>query len=121
MVRYVTALFAAISLLAACQPKSQTAASEPASIPFVEFGNIYDWAGDGTRGIYIESSNGQWYYATFIAPCIQLPFAETIGFKTIPPLPLDKFDSIIVRGEQCSFATLDRVPGLPKNTAHHPP
>jgi hypothetical protein len=119
MIRHIAAGFFAMSALSACQPASQTGGSGSASIPFVTFGNIYDWAADGTRGIYIESSNRQWYYATFMAPCIQLPFAETVGFKTTPPQPLDKFDSIIVRGERCAFATLDKVPELPKNMPHH--
>ena len=86
-----------------------------ASIPFVEFGNINDWRADGERGIYIQSTNRKWYYATFMSPCIQLPYTESIGFRTTPPLPLDKFDSVLVRGEPCYFRTLEEIPAPPSN------
>ena len=68
---------------------------------------------DGRAGIYIESDDRKWYHATFMAPCENLPFTEHVGFRTTPPLPLDKFDSIEVRGENCYFNSMEKVPGLP--------
>jgi hypothetical protein len=84
-----------------------------ASIPFSEFRSIYDWRADGTAGIYIQSDDRHWYHATFMSPCENLPFTEHVGFRTTPPLPLDKFDSITVRGENCFFKSLEKAAGPP--------
>ena len=126
MTRHTIAALAALLPLAACTAAGppgtgRAAPTEQASIPFVEFGNIFDWRDDGTRGVYIESDSMHWYYATFMYPCINLPFAETIGFKTTPPLPMDKFDGILVHHEYCPFATFSRVPGPPRHNAHSLP
>ncbi len=95
----------------ASQGQKTTLVSANASIPFSEFGRIYDWLADGRTGIYIESEDRKWFHATFMAPCENLPFTEHVGFHTTPPLPIDKFDSIEVRGENCAFQSLEAVPG----------
>ena len=104
-----------ILAIAGCASQSQTTTlvSANASIPFSEFGRIYDWRADGRVGIYIESEDRKWFHATFMAPCENLPYTEHVGFHTTPPLPIDKFDSIEVRGENCSFQSLEQVPGPP--------
>lgn len=111
-------LLAVVALaVAGCASKGQDGALQvspaQASIPFGEFGNIYDWRADGSAGIYIQSDDRHWYYATFVSPCTNLPFTEHVGFRTTPPLPLDKFDSIEVRGENCFFKSLDKSAGPP--------
>jgi hypothetical protein len=109
---------AAASLLGGCA--MQGAPSTQAGIPFAEFGNINDWRAEGTSGIYVQSLDRHWYHATFMAPCLDLPFTERIGFRTTPPLPLDKFDSILVQGRVCYFKTFDKVPGPPSNSPPKP-
>ena len=107
---------AAVAFLAGCAMQNQPgtpAHTASAGIPFVEFGNIYDWRADGSKGIYVQSDDKKWFYATFMFPCDELPFAENIGFRSTPPLPLDKFDSILVRGRTCNFQTFDKSPGPP--------
>ena len=86
-----------------------------AGIPFTEFGSIYDWRPDGTAGIYIQTDNRKWYHATFMAPCTNLTSTEHVGIRTTPPLPLTKFDSIEVRGEDCYFKSIEQVPGPPRS------
>jgi hypothetical protein len=110
-------VLAAVALsLAGCAssgPKNPSVSPASARIPFSEFGSIYDWRADGRAGIYVESDNRKWFHATFIAPCENLPFTEHVGFRTTPPLPIDKFDSIEVRGQNCYFNSLEQVPGPP--------
>jgi hypothetical protein len=104
------------AIIGGCATQNQGSAPviAAAGIPFVQFGNIFTWQADGEKGIYIESRQRQWYYATFIMPCRNLPFEqERIGFRTTPTLPLDKFDSIVVDGEPCYFQTFDKVAGPP--------
>ena len=113
-----TLLMVALSALGGCAAKGPdggvpSVSPAQASIPFTEFGNIYDWRADGNAGIYIQSDDRKWFHATFMAPCIDLPFAEHVGFRTTPPLPLDKFDSIVLRDEVCYFKSFEKVPGPP--------
>jgi hypothetical protein len=115
MNRAIVFLAGAAALLGGCGAQNQTAgpSQQSANIPFVRFGNIFDWRADGQKGIYIESESRHWYYATFMFPCMNLPFAQRVGFRTTPPLPLDKFDSIVVDGEPCQFQSFTEVPGPP--------
>jgi hypothetical protein len=122
MIRSVLLALGAVSVLGGCAMQNQGAASPASlnSIPFVQFGNINDWRAEGTGGIYIQSVDRHWYHATFMAPCLDLPFAERIGFRSTPPIPLDQFDSILVRGQPCYFKTFEKVPGPPGNNPPKP-
>ena len=84
-----------------------------ASVEFVDFGSIFDWRGEGTEGIYIQSDHRKWYHATFVEPCQNLPYTEHVDIHTTPPSSASKFDSIEVRGEDCYFKSLDEVSGPP--------
>ncbi len=90
--------------------------SAEASIPFVNHGGIKDWRDDGRDAIYIQDRHGQWYRATFMAPCFDLPFAETIGFETRGPDTFDKFGTVIVRGRQCAVTSLAKSSAPPKKS-----
>lgn len=93
--------------------KAQSATRAEAGIPFTEMNNIYDWRADGSAGIYIQTDRHDWYHATFMAPCNNLPFTEHVDIHSTPGLSLSKFDSIEVRGEDCYFRTMEQVPGPP--------
>lgn len=112
----------ALSLAALLLPLSAVAAAEPAEAPAtesralgVESGIVFpsdstirNWQADRDRGIWIEGRRGEWYYGTFAGFCRDLDFAQAIGVETRGAGRLDKFASIIVRGERCllsSFVT----------------
>lgn len=84
-------------------------AARAASIPFADLGNIEDWRAEGHDAMLIESQSGQWYRATFYAPCYELPFAETVGFVTEPGGSLSKFSSIVAGGQRCWFKTFEKT------------
>jgi len=75
------------------------------SIPFADHHGIRDWREDGEKGIWIQAASREWYYATFMSPCIGLPFALGIGFVTEPGGQLNRFSSIRVPNEpmRCYF------------------
>ena len=102
-----------VALAAACAAwliaTGSAAADRPASIPFADLGNIRDWRAEGSDAILIESQRGNWYRATFFGPCLELPFAETIGFVTEPGGSLSKFSSIIAGGDRCWFRSFEQV------------
>ncbi len=113
----------ALSLAAVLLPLSAAAANEPApkastgesralgvesSIAFPSDSTIRNWQADRDRGIWIEGRRGEWYYGTFAGFCRDVDFAQAIGVETRGAGRLDKFASIIVRGERCllsSFVT----------------
>lgn len=84
----------------------QKVAPVEASIPFVNHGSIRNWRADGRDGVFIQDVSGKWYRATLMGSCIDLPFAEAVGFDAGAVGRLDKFSSVIVRGQRCPFASL---------------
>jgi len=84
-----------------------------ASIPFVNHGGVRDWQADGRETLYIQGRNRQWYKATLMSPAHDLPFAWAIGFDTGPMNRLDKFSSVIVRGQRYPIVSLVKVDAPP--------
>ncbi len=105
----------ALSLAAMLLPLSAAAATEPAqeprqlgvesSIIFPSDSTIRNWRADRDRGIWIEGRRGEWHYGTFVGFCRDLDFAHAIGVETRGAGRLDKFASIVVRGERCPLSS----------------
>jgi Family of unknown function (DUF6491) len=94
-----TALAVAVPGAGAVQAESAKSAQPQASIPFVQYGGIRDWRADKTRGLWIQDSHRQWYYAKLMGPCFGLDFAQTIAFDTRPMGTFDRSSAIIVPHE----------------------
>ena len=91
------------------------AKEKDAEIPFANLGGIQDWQADGDYGLYIQGrSRKDWYYAKLFAPCIDLPWAERIGFVSEPTGTFDKFSSILVNHRECRVDSLVRSEAPPK-------
>lgn len=91
--------------------------ARPAEIPFANLGGIDDWRA-AKDALFIKSSSGRYYRATFIGPCPELPFAERIGFVTEPDGGLDKWSSVYVDGDRCWFRAFDEVSEADFDSAH---
>jgi hypothetical protein len=89
-------------------------AGREASIPFVNTGSIRDWRADGTHGLYVQDLRNRWYYAELMGPCSDLPFANAVGFETRGIDTLDKFGTVIVRGQRCAFSSFVTSDGPPR-------
>ena len=77
-----------------------------ASIPFAS-SSINNWQADGSDALYIQDLRRQWYRATLIGPCTELPFATAVGFDAGRALnTLDRFSTIVVRGQRCPLTSL---------------
>ena len=120
----------ALSLAAMLLPLSAAAADEPAKatralgvesgITFPSDATIRNWQADGDDGIWIEGSRGEWFYGRFIGPCRDLDFALGIGVDTRGASRLDRFATILVRGERCqlnSFVTSAAPPSKKERKA----
>ena len=78
------------------------------SIVFPSDSSIRNWQADRDRGIWIQDRQKNWFYGSFAGLCRDVDFAQAIGVETRGAGRLDKFASIVVRGERCllsSFVT----------------
>ncbi|UKK83649.1 DUF6491 family protein [Sphingopyxis sp. BSN-002] len=105
----------ALSLAAMLLPLSAAAATEPAQEPRalgVESGIVFpndttirNWRADNENGIWIQDRGGDWYYGTFATRCRDVDFAQAIGVDTRGASRLDRFATILVRGERCPLVS----------------
>ncbi len=80
-----------------------------ASIEFVSLGGIDNWRAEGDQAMLIKGLNGNWYRAEFFAPCSGLQFRDRVAFVTDGTDRLDRFSSILVRGERCWFRSFEKI------------
>ena len=92
-----------------------------AQIPFANHGGIYNWQVVNDRTVLIQSQNRKWYKATLLSSCLELPFAETLGFESNADGSFDKFSSLKVRGQHCPLVSLVETAAPPKKSAPHKP
>lgn len=86
-------------------------------IPFANHGSIDNWQADGRNALYVQGIGRQWYHATLMGPCDELPFANAIGFETRGTTDFDRFSTIIVRGRRCPVTSVVKS-GPPPRKAH---
>jgi hypothetical protein len=109
--KFLPAIAVAFGVLAAPLPsRAADKVVEPspleAEIPFARFGGVQDWRADGTRGLFIRGRGmDQWYYATLMGSCSGLPFATAIGIEQDARDVIDRYSTIIVNGQRCSFSS----------------
>jgi hypothetical protein len=113
----------AAALLAGCAtsspPPPPAKAGEEASIPFLNYGGVYNWVADGSSAVYIQDQHRRWYHATLMSSCHDLPFAEGIGIETRGGDRLDRFGTILVRGQRCPISSFVTSEGPPKKAKKH--
>ncbi len=108
-------LFVCLALIAGTT-MAATATGPNYYIPFADQGGIRDWQADGSKGLWVRSLNGSWYYATFMTPCTQLPFAfNGLRFIVEATGELDRWSSIAVpHSGRCYFSDFQASNGPPR-------
>ena len=92
---------------AASGTAAASAAPAPeASIPFANHGGIYNWRVVNDRTVLIQSQSRRWYKATLLSSCIDLPFAERLGFESNADGSFDKFSMITARHQRGPLISL---------------
>lgn len=92
---------------------------KPASIPFIRFGQIYNFEADGDRGVYLQDQHRRWYYATLIGPCTDLPFTNRIAVDTrFNGDTLDSTGALLVGHDRCMIEKLVTSGPPPKKAKH---
>jgi hypothetical protein len=106
-----TALLALAALLftssaLAKKPPAERVLGVEASIPFADSIGIYNFQADGYEAIWIQDQHRRWYHAKLMGRCVDLPFAQDVGFDPGGTSTLDKFGSIIVGHDRCQIQSL---------------
>lgn len=104
---------------AATNDPAAPAAEAQASIPFANHGGIYDWRVLDNRTVLIQGLNRQWYKASLMGSCFDLPFAQRIGFQANPDGSFDKFSSIRLRHQNCPLVSLVKAEPPTKKSKRH--
>ena len=95
-----------------------TPTSEPAAevqIPFAKH-NIWNWQVVDDKTVLIQDQGRRWYKATLFGTCVNLSFANQIGFDSSPGGTFDKFSALLVRGQRCPLSSLVKTTAPPKKT-----
>jgi hypothetical protein len=84
------------------------------SIPFMDTIGLYNYQADSDRGVWLQDQQRRWYYATVLAPCIGLPYANRIGVDTrFGGSSLDRTGSLLVDRQSCHLTSLVTSNGPP--------
>jgi len=90
---------------------------QEAAIPFVGSGSIFNWQVVDRDTLYVQDVHRRWYRAELMSPCIDLPFAQVIGFDARGTDRFDRFSSVVVRGQHCAVTSLtESGPPPPRKT-----
>lgn len=95
----------------AAGPTAGPRSGERADIPFANARNgIRTFTPeDRGYGVYLEDNQRNWYYASFIARCTELPFAFGFGIQTFGrSSALSRGDTIIAGAEACRIHDIVR-------------
>lgn len=116
---------AALSALSAAAQEAPAPAAAPAApaakearIPFASM--VSDYRAEDRDVIYLRAGR-DWYRGTFVAPCQELPWAWNIRFDNSPGVDsIDRFSTVIARGERCRLNSLVKIDGAPPAKAKKP-
>jgi hypothetical protein len=89
-------------------PPPTAAAAAPAAevqIPFAKH-SIWNWQVVDDKTVLIQDQGRRWYKATLFGTCVNLSFANQIGFDSSPGGTFDKFSALLVRGQRCPLTSL---------------
>ncbi|MGC3980973.1 MAG: hypothetical protein QM808_06935 [Steroidobacteraceae bacterium] len=96
--------FCALATLTCLATLPALSASAPRDeIAFANHGGIRDWAADGSKGMWVQSNSGKWFYAKFSFPCNSLAFTTRVKFRTGPLGELDRWGGVNTRYDRCNF------------------
>ena len=69
---------------------------------------------DGEEAVYLQDRHLNWYHATLIGACRDLPWAMGIGIDTRGSASFDRFSVLIVGNDRCPIQSLVRSGPPPK-------
>jgi hypothetical protein len=101
-------MIAALSLLAAAPALAAAPGSPLPSGPETRIPHIagfLEWVAEDSRGVYIRSDRGKWFYARTLHKCPRLRSANGLAFLSKSG-DLDRHDSLRVQGWRCRLSSV---------------
>lgn len=124
MSKFGTACLFLLSGMIAAAALADTPAAAPApqqaQIPFAKK-NIWNWQVVDDKTVLIQDLSRKWYKATLLGDCINLGFAQRLGFDSGPTDTFDKFSAILVEGRRCQVTSLVSTAAPPKKSKSSKP
>lgn len=94
---------------------SPRAPDEQVSIPFANHArSIRTFEATDDSTLYLQDRLGRWYRAELGGVCLNLSWAQAIGYDTRGGLTLDRFSTILFEGQRCPIVSLTRSGGPPR-------
>ena len=100
----LAALLAPVPALA----RHEVPIGQETSIPFLSFNAIRSFRAIDRDTLYLQDLQRRWYRAELFGPCLDLPFAQAIGFDVRGTNRLDRFSTVLVSGDRCQIQSLVR-------------
>ena len=116
MIGKVISAAAALALASgamAAAPQQASEGAPEASIAFPQH-SVRNFKAVGRDTLYLQGAGRQWYRASLMGPCLELPWAQAIGIETGGTSSLDRFGTIIAGGERCHIRSLVKSDAPPK-------
>jgi hypothetical protein len=113
-------LAATLSALSAGASAAPAAIGQEARIGSASSLHIRDFRAEGRNAIYIQDRSRNWYRATFATPCFGLPFARSVAVDTRLSRNLDRFSTLLVRGQRCQLNSFIRIAAPPRKVKRGP-
>ncbi len=109
----ISAAIPAAAPAAAVAQRSDAAIGQEARIAFPNARTIRDFRATSRDTVYIQDRQRRWYRASVLSACLELPYALALGVDTRRSASLDRYSTLIVRGERCQLNSFVRIAGPP--------
>jgi len=112
-------IYTALAVLGAAPLTVAVADSDPAEVgpaAFVNHSQMLNWLANGERGLWIQATDLNWFYAHFAHLCRGLNSTNSLLFDTQVSGNIDRGSSVVVPGGgRCVVVTFTRSSGPPKS------
>jgi hypothetical protein len=103
-----------LGLTAAAAAASAAKSPGETVIPFINSISNLEWKAASDDSFYVRGGNGDWYFVRTTNRCTRLGAAHAIGFQTSALGQLDRHGAVLVQGQRCPVASIERSEGPPK-------
>jgi hypothetical protein len=117
MARFISPLLTACTAVAigaaaaVVAPSAQSASN--GSIPFAGSVGIDEWRSESDSALFLRSKSQGWFRAELVGACSGLSVATAIGYEAEADGSFENTSAILVDGQRCPVATLQKIDGEP--------
>lgn len=83
-------------------------------IPFMSSLSEVDWQAASEDSLYLRGPRGDWYFIRTANRCTRLKQSYGVGFQVSAGDQLDRHGAVLVQGQRCPIASIERSGEPPK-------